>query len=62
MQGWKNNNYELSTELYYKNLQNQVDYKDGAEINTLADVESALLFGVGRAYGLELLWKKKKEY
>jgi hypothetical protein len=60
VQGWKNNTYELSTELYYKNLQNQLDYKDGAEIFTLADVESALLFGVGRAYGLELLWKKKE--
>ncbi len=60
VQGWKNNRFELSTELYYKNLKNQLDYKDGAEINTLADVESALLFGIGRAYGLELLWKKKE--
>lgn len=57
---YKNNAFELSAELYYKNLQNQVDYKDGAEINTLSDVESALLFGTGRAYGLELLWKKKE--
>ena len=60
VQGWQNNRFELSAEVYYKNLQNQVDYKDGAEINTLADVESALLFGKGRAYGLELLWKKKE--
>ena len=60
VQGWQNNRFELSAEMYYKNLQNQLDYKDGAEINTLADVESALLYGKGRAYGLELLWKKKE--
>ena len=42
------------------NLQNQLDYVDGAEVNTLADVESALLYGVGRAYGFEWLLKKKE--
>jgi hypothetical protein len=60
VQGFQNNNFELSTEFYFKNLQNQLDYKDGAEINTLADVESALLYGIGRAYGIELLFKKKE--
>ena len=54
------NMFEMSTELYYKNLQNQLDYVDGAEVNTLADVESALLYGVGRAYGFEWLLKKKE--
>jgi len=47
------NNFEFTTEAYYKNLQNQIDYKDGAEINTVSDVESVLLYGIGRAYGLE---------
>ncbi len=56
----KDNKYEMSTELYYKSLQNQLDYIDGAEVNTLADVESALLYGVGRAYGIEWLLKKKE--
>ena len=60
VQGFKKNNFELSTELYYKNIQNQVDYKDGADINTIKDVESVLLFGIGRAYGLEFLLKKKE--
>ena len=54
------NNFEFTTEAYYKNLQNQIDYKDGAEINTVSDVESVLLYGIGRAYGLELLLKKKE--
>ena len=53
-------NFEFTTEAYYKYLQNQVDYKDGAEINTVSDVESVLLYGIGRAYGLEFLLKKKE--
>jgi hypothetical protein len=60
VQLFKQNIYEMSTELYYKSLQNQLDYKDGAEINTLADVESALLYGIGRAYGIEWLLKKRE--
>ena len=56
---FKNNTYELGAELYYKVMQNQLDYKDGTNINTIADVESALLYGVGRAYGFEFLAKKK---
>jgi hypothetical protein len=50
--------YQLSIETYYKGLQNQVDYKNGADINGVPDVESELLFGKGRAYGLEFLIKK----
>lgn len=56
---FKNNTYELGAELYYKSMQNQLDYKDGTNINTIADVESSLLYGVGRAYGFEFLAKKK---
>ena len=54
-----NNNYEFSTELYYKSLQNQIDYKNGAELNFNEMVESQLYYGVGRAYGIELFFKKK---
>ncbi len=53
-------NFEFTAEGYYKYLQNQIDYKDGAEINTVSDVESVLLYGIGRAYGVELLLKKKE--
>lgn len=58
---FNNNNYELNAEIYYKSMQNQIDYKNGAQISfdTAADVESELLFGNGRAYGLELIAKKK---
>jgi len=58
-QNFADNQYEFSAETYYKTMQNQVDYKNGADINTVPDVESELLFGQGRAYGLELFLKKK---
>lgn len=55
---FKDHQYEFSMEVYYKDLQNQVDYKNGADIISTPDVESELLFGKGRAYGLEILLKK----
>lgn len=55
---FKDNKYQTSVEIYYKDMKNQIDYKDGADISTSRDVESELLFGVGRAYGAEFLVKK----
>jgi hypothetical protein len=54
-----NNKYEFSAELYYKQLQNQIDYKNGAVLVANETVESQLVFGKGRAYGLEMYVKKK---
>lgn len=51
--------YEFSAEVYYKNLENQIDYKDAADILGDDNFEPELLFGKGRAYGLELFLKKK---
>lgn len=56
---FKENMFEFSAELYYKTLQNQIDYKDGAQLIVNQDVESQLTFGSGRAYGVELSLKKK---
>ncbi|WP_199120786.1 TonB-dependent receptor [Pedobacter sp. ASV28] len=53
------NTYEFSAETYYKSLDNQIDYRNGADIFTSKPIETQLLFGKGRAYGLELLIKKK---
>jgi len=53
------NRYEFSSEVYYKNLQNQIDYRNGAQLVANENVESQLLYGTGRAYGLELFLKKK---
>jgi hypothetical protein len=56
----ESNAYEFSAEVYYKWLQNQIDYRDAAELTANKDVESELLYGEGRAYGLELYGKKTK--
>lgn len=54
-----NHGYEFSTEVYYKNLQNQIDYKNGAQLTGNENIEADLLFGSGRAYGWETYIKKK---
>lgn len=50
--------YEFSAEAYYKDLKNQIDCKDGANIILRNFFESELVFGKGWAYGLELLLRK----
>lgn len=50
--------YELAVESYYKHMQHQIDYRDGADLQANEHVESELLFGIGRAYGVELLLRK----
>lgn len=52
------NNVETSLEVYYKTLQNQVDYKNGADLLLNPHVESQLVFGDGRSYGAEFYLKK----
>jgi hypothetical protein len=54
------NRYEFSAEVYYRDLYNQVDYRDDYVNNPSNDVELDFVFGDGRAYGLELLLKKNK--
>jgi CarboxypepD_reg-like domain/TonB-dependent Receptor Plug Domain len=58
-QNFADNKYEFSAETYYKTMQNQVDYRDGADLRINDVVETELLFGKGRAYGIELLLRKK---
>jgi hypothetical protein len=56
--GSEGNNYETSMEVYYKDLQNQIDYADRANLFLNPYFEKDLLFGKGRAYGVELFLKK----
>ena len=56
---FKENIFESSIEFYYKKLKNQIDYIDGADILINKYIEGDLLFGIGRAYGMELLFRKK---
>ena len=58
-QNFSNNKYEFSAEVYYKDMQNQIEYKNAANLRGNENVESELLYGDGRAYGLELFLKKR---
>jgi hypothetical protein len=53
------NRYEITVETYYKSLQNQIDYRDGADLFATGAIEPQLLFGEGRAYGVEWMMRKK---
>jgi hypothetical protein len=55
---FRDNMWETSIEVYYKNMANQIDYKNGADIMLNELVETQLEFGKGWAYGLELLLRK----
>jgi hypothetical protein len=57
-QNFKDNKYEFSGEIYYKKLNDLVDYIDGADLILNELVESQTLDGEGRAYGAELMLKK----
>ncbi|OCX54782.1 collagen-binding protein [Mucilaginibacter sp. PPCGB 2223] len=56
---FKDDQFEFSTEVYYKWLKNEVDYRNDADLVANETVESQLLYGVGRAYGAEFFLKKK---
>ncbi|MFN7118290.1 MAG: TonB-dependent receptor [Saprospiraceae bacterium] len=57
---FKNNMYEASVEGFYKNFKNLLDFKDGAELLLNETLETELLTGNGRAYGLELSVRKNE--
>lgn len=56
----KDDQYELSAELYYKTMQNQIDFKLNADVQANPNVEADLLYGKGRAFGLEFFLKKRR--
>ena len=55
---FKENEFESSVEVYYKDLKNQIDYKNGAELVFNSTVEAELVFGRGWAYGAEFMFKR----
>lgn len=59
---FKQNRIETSLELYYKDMQNVLDYKDGAELFFNEDLETEILNGSGYSYGMEFLAKKQEGY
>ena len=57
---FKENMFETSAEIYYKKMDNVIDYVDGAQLFLKEDLETELLRGSGYAYGLELYAKKQQ--
>ena len=57
---FNNNMYETSVETFYKYMGNQIDFRNGADLQANRYLEGELLFGQGRAYGLELYLRKVK--
>lgn len=56
----KDNMYETSVEVYYKSMQNQLDYVDNAQLLLNKYLEQDLLQGIGRAYGAEFFVRKTR--
>jgi TonB-dependent receptor-like protein/carboxypeptidase-like protein len=56
---FKDNMYETSLELYYKDMKNQVEYAEGYT-PSLSDPETEFVFGNGWSYGSEIFVNKTK--
>ncbi|WP_422091063.1 TonB-dependent receptor [Tenacibaculum ovolyticum] len=58
----KNKEYSLEVETYYKTVDNRIDYIDGSDlfITNANNIETEILNGEARAYGVEVLVRKNK--
>ncbi|MEO7283725.1 MAG: TonB-dependent receptor [Gelidibacter sp.] len=57
---FKDNKYSLEVETFYKDIQNRIDYIDGANLIANDAIEQVILNGKARAYGLEVLLRKNE--
>ncbi len=55
-----NGEYSLELEGFYKDIQNRIDYIDGADLIANDAIEQVILNGEARAYGIELLLRKNE--
>ncbi len=55
-----NKEYSLEVETYYKTVDNRIDYIDGSELIGQNTIETEILNGEMRAYGLEVLLRKNE--
>ena len=56
----KNGAYSFETEVFYKDIENRIDYIDGANLIANNAIERVILIGEARAYGMELLFRVNK--
>ncbi len=59
-QNFADKKYSLEVETYYKTVDNRIDYIDGSELIGQNNIETEILNGEMRAYGLEFLLRKNK--
>lgn len=57
---FKDKTYALEVEAYYKTIDNRIDYIDGSDLIGNNTIETEILNGEARAYGLEFLLRKTK--
>ncbi|MGH1384842.1 TonB-dependent receptor [Kordia sp.] len=57
---FKDKKYSLELETYYKTVDNRIDYIDGSNLIGTNTIETEILNGEARAYGLEILFRKNK--
>jgi outer membrane receptor protein involved in Fe transport len=57
--GFGNGRYEVSIETYYKTMTNQLEFKPGAQLLLNQNIEGEMIFGSGKAYGIEFFLQKK---
>jgi hypothetical protein len=57
-QNFKDGDYTLELESYYKKVKNRMDYIDGADLIANEAIEQVILNGRMRSYGLEMLFRK----
>lgn len=57
---FKENLYSLEIETYYKEVQNRLDYIDGANLVANNAIEQVILNGQLRSYGLEIMFRKNE--
>jgi len=55
-----NGAYSFESEVFYKDVQNRIDYIDGANLIANDAIEQVILNGEARAYGLEVLFRKNE--
>jgi hypothetical protein len=53
-----NNSFEASAEIYYKGIQNMIDFKGGTDFIMDQNIEKDIVNVKGKAYGLELVLKR----
>ena len=56
----RDGDFSLETEFFYKDVKNRIDYINGANLVANNEIETVILNGKSRAYGLEFLLRKNE--